>query len=274
MERHRRSEETNRHTELQPPAVSQWLQRGFRRFVRSMLKKNFHAIAVERDSLRNLEIPPDASLIVYVNHPSWWDPLIAHFLCENRFPERQFYAPIDATALQQYKVFAKLGFFGVDAKTTSGRAAFLQTSSQILHSSGTSLWMTPEGRFTDVRDQSNNYSPGLAHLCTHQSSGYVLPLAMELPFWEERLPECLLQFGTPLDLSESLSKAEWQDVLQDRMRTLQQSLAARAIARDASSFQPLLQGGKGAGKVYDGFRRLRSWIQGTPLPIQHGDKFQ
>ena len=48
--------------------------------------------------------------------------MIAHFLNRTLFPTRQFYAPIDADALQQYPVFGKLGFYGVNMDTTSGAA--------------------------------------------------------------------------------------------------------------------------------------------------------
>ena len=91
------------------PHVAGWFQNGFHRFLRRYLKRHFHTIAIDRDSRSSLIVDDDQPLIVYGNHPSWWDPLIAHFLNRSLFPNRQFYAPIDADALEQYKVFANLG---------------------------------------------------------------------------------------------------------------------------------------------------------------------
>ena len=164
--------------ESNPPRVRSWFQSGFHAFLRPFLKRHFHAVAIDRES-RFESLDESAPLIVYGNHPSWWDPLIAHFLNRTLFPERQFYAPIDADALQQYRVFGKLGFYGVNMDTTSGAAAFLKQSTAILGArERTAIWITPEGRFSDARDHSPELMPGLAHLCNRLSEGYVLPLAI------------------------------------------------------------------------------------------------
>ena len=72
-------------SELAPVPLA-WFQNGFHRFLDSYLKRHFHAIAVERQGVRDWSemqaTAGDASvpLIVYCNHPSWWDPMIAHFI--------------------------------------------------------------------------------------------------------------------------------------------------------------------------------------------------
>lgn len=144
----------------------------------------------------------DDPLIIYGNHPSWWDPLIAHYLNLKLLSPRQFYAPIDAAALAKYAVFAKLGFYGVNLASHSGAAAFLKQSMSILEHPQTSLWLTPEGRFCDCRDHTAPLMPGLSHLCAKLRRGLVVPMAIEYLFWEERLPECLVYFGTPLDVAD------------------------------------------------------------------------
>ncbi len=42
---------------------------------------------------------PDGPLIVVLNHPSWWDPLVGFVLTE-LFPDRAHYFPMDAHALE------------------------------------------------------------------------------------------------------------------------------------------------------------------------------
>ncbi len=149
------------------------------RFLRPFIRRHFHAIAIERQSRCEDSLDKTAPLIVYGNHPSWWDPLVAHFLNQTLFPDRQFYAPIDQEALEQYRVLGKLGFYGVRLNTTSGAAAFLKQSMAILGHGGTAIWITPEGQFADARDHSAELMPGLAHLCTRMNDGWALPLALE-----------------------------------------------------------------------------------------------
>ena len=262
--------------EQSTPVVSPWLQNGFHRyFLPRFLRRHFHTIAIERTSLDRAAHIGDAPLVVYGNHPSWWDPLLAHFLNRALYPGRQFYAPIDASALEQYRVFGKMGFFGVQMESVSGAAAFLKQSRKIVQSPRTSLWLTPEGRFTDPRDHSVTLMPGLAHLCSKMETGFAMPLCMEYVFWEERLPECLVRIGNPVCIADHADSKKdfWQQLLSVRMRQTQEDLATLAIAREEEPFENLLSGNKGVGGLYDSFRRAKSWFRGQTFRASHGDKF-
>lgn len=240
------------------------------------LKRHFHAVAIENSQRPESEIPEDASLVVYANHPSWWDPLIAHFLNRSLFPDRQFYAPIDAEALQQYRVFEKLGFFGVQLDTRSGAAEFLSKSQSILAGNDTALWITPEGRFADIRDHEAELQPGLAHLCSKSEKLVAVPLALEYVFWEERLPVCLVAIGTPQVAAGApeRSKADWNCHLTRALRDAQKRLAERSIARDSTRFENLLRGKRGTGGMYDSLRRLKSLASGRSFKAAHGEHFE
>lgn len=258
------------------PPVAKWFQDGFHRFLRPFLRRHFHAIAIERQSRIASADVAGLPVIVYGNHPSWWDPLIAHYLNRQLLPERQFYAPIDDDALQQYRVFGRLGFYGVRMDRASGAATFLKQSLAILGHGETAIWLTPEGRFADARDHTAELMPGLAHLCTRLSAAAIIPLALEYIFWEERLPVCLAKTGTPILLTEQsgLSKPQWAELLSDRLRQTQSDLSQLAIARSAAPFDNLLSGHRGAGTVYDSFRRVKAWVTGQPFRAQHGEHFE
>jgi 1-acyl-sn-glycerol-3-phosphate acyltransferase len=258
-----------------PPPVTHWLQNGFHRFLNRYLRRQFHAIGLAAASRVETTIVEDEPLIVYVNHPSWWDPLIAHFLNRELFPNRQFYAPIDGKALEQYSVFSKLGFYGVRSDTSRGAADFLRVSRDILATRGTSLWLTPEGRFADVRDRDASLMPGLSHLCHSMSHGTVLPIALEYVFWDEKLPVCLALQGQMIRVAEfaNHSKSMWGELLTDRLRTAQDELGQLAIARHSVPFDDLLVGHRGAGGVYDFMRRMKSRLSGKTFQAEHGDQF-
>lgn len=258
------------------PPVPKWFHDGFHRFLVPYLRRHFHAIAVDRTTRPESALASGQPLLVYANHPSWWDPLTAHFLNRVLFPSRQLYAPIDAAALQNYKVFGKLGFYGVQMKTTSGASAFLKQSRAILDSPQAALWLTPEGRFTDCRDGEPELMPGLSHLCSRMTSGVTLPLALEYLFWDERLPVCLAKFGTPISISEhaDLDKPAWNRLLTERLRQTQSDLQTLAIARSSKPFDNLLAGTRGAGVAYDSFRRIKSLLTGQKFKAQHGEQFE
>ena len=267
---------TNLPVPTQPPPVTAWFQGGFHAFLGTYLRRHFHSIALANDGWQPSALVGSEPLIVYANHPSWWDPLIAHYVNLVLFKPRQFYAPIDASALEKYRVFAKLGFYGVNLASHSGAAAFLNQSMAILRHPATSLWITPEGRFCDCRDQSATLMPGLPHLCTKLTRGSVVPMAMEFVFWEERLPECLVRFGTPLcpDEQTLTDKSQWAIALTNGLRSAQQQLAADSIARDAAKFTPILHGRSGAGGTYDFMRRVKSLVRREKFRPEHGEKLQ
>ncbi len=270
------SSRSRRANQFGVPKVPAWFQNGFHRFLNPYLRRHFHAIAVEQDSRVDMDLVSGQSLLIYGNHPSWWDPLIAHFLTNRLCPGRQFFAPIDAVALEQYQVFAKLGFYGVRLNTSTGAAAFLKRSNAILDQPNSALWLTPEGRFTDARDSGNALMPGLAHLCSRRSSGLVMSFALEYLFWNERLPVCLVRFGTPIRIADHTdkSKEDWNKFLTQSLRSNQVQLAKLAMARDSEPFDNLITSGGGAGMSYDMFRRVKSWLRGRRFQAQHGEQFR
>jgi len=136
-------------------------------------------------------------LVIYANHPSWWDPLIALVVWRRLLPDRTPYAPIDADMLKKYAFFKRLGFFGVDKESLVGARRFLRIGRELLARPDTLLLITPQGRFADVRNSATGFESGLAHLAITAPDAVYLPLAMEIAFWEEKRPEVLLRFGTP-----------------------------------------------------------------------------
>ncbi len=265
---------------------------GFHWFMRRYLRRHFHSVAINRENLDTVDISARDSLVVYANHASWWDPLAAMFAAELVLPQFRMYAPIDAHALSKYRMFAKMGFFPVDQSSQRGAADFLRTSRAILSQPGASIWITPEGRFVDPRDDSAKLMPGLSHLAAkvaladHQAAAgqtqngpriWFVSGGVEYTFWEERQPELLIWFGKPLcaagaGVEHPESKQQWHLRLTESLRSAQRELAAAAIARDASRFELVLGGSSGTFFLYDIWRKLRARLTGTKMNVDHSDK--
>ena len=71
---------------------------------------------------------------------------------------------MDAVALKHYGLLRKLGLFAVESGTPRGAAQFLRAAGKILSTPNSVLWVTPEGRFTDMRTRPAVFRPGLAAL--------------------------------------------------------------------------------------------------------------
>lgn len=247
------------------PEISPALLAWFRRSADGSLGRHFHALRLSSSGgpPGPTELPSDRPLVVYFNHPSWWDPLIALRLAYQAFPERRHFGPIEAGALGRYKLSERLGFFGIETGTIRGARRFLAVSRQVLARPRTALWMTPEGRLTDPRERPTRLRSGLGHLANQVKDALLLPLALEYPFWEERSPEALARFGEPVSVGDAgMSPADWCEVLAHRLETAQDALAEEALSRDPARFDTLLDGGVGTGGPSDLWRRLRAKVRG------------
>ena len=271
--------------EAQPPRIDSRILGGFHWYIPRYLRKHFHALALNQSQLLSVDILPTDSLVVYANHSSWWDPLVAMYSARHMFRDFTFYAPIDASALEKYRIFSRLGFFPVEQESFQGAKHFLDVCLRLLEQPGTSIWITPEGRFVDARDSSTEFMPGLAHVAhslarrsaNSTARTWFIPIAIEYTFWEERLPEILVWFGQPQLVARSespTSKADWGPRLHTALRQSQQRLAEAAIARDESVFEVMLSGGAGTSQVYDHWRRFWARITGKQLELQHGQKLR
>ncbi|PON16848.1 acyltransferase [Candidatus Entotheonella serta] len=244
------------------PTISPWLWQQFGRYARFYLRRSFHAMRLSRTGPFALE--PGTPAVIYCNHPSWWDPLVAICLAQHFMPERCHYGPIDAEALSRYRLFQRLGFFGITPGTRRGATTFLRVSQAILQQSRNVLWVTPEGRFCDPRQRPVQLQPGLGALARRVDGMVFVPLAIEYVFWEERFPEILLRFGKAIPVA---SACGWQSAAHterfaQQLEATQVALASEACRRDPAEFEILLRGRVGIGAMYDTWRALRAYWRG------------
>ncbi len=212
---------------------------------------------------------PDEPLIVYLNHPSWWDPLVCVVATEF-FKGRSHYAPMDAAMLKKYAIFSKLGFFGIEANAR-GAVQFLRMGEAIMNKPGTMLWITAQGEFRDVRERPAGLKNGLGALLSRVKKGTVIPLALEYPFWNEKKPEAHLAFGTPIIVKDfaDLSADDWTHKLDSALVATQDALANAVRSRDLLRYEVILAGKSGVGGVYDLWRRMMAQLRGQQFHAEH-----
>lgn len=238
-------------------------QRWFAMYCRRKLRRHFTALRVLRGAA---PASPPGPLVVFANHPSWWDPIAGALLADEFLRDRQHFAPIDADALERYPIFRRLGFFPV-RDGVAGARQFLRAARAILDRDGACLWITPGGRFSDVR-QRPDFQPGLARLGAMPGRVTFVPLALEYVFWDEPRPEALAAFGAPIQFGDEMV-AGIGPALQRALGETQARLADAAIARDAGAFQVLTGGKAGAGGIYEWWQSARAALRGERFDPSH-----
>ena len=243
------------------------LFRLFGLYLRWYFHRSFHAVRIARDGL-----PADIAgrpLIVYSNHPSWWDPAVYILLCDKLFRDREGYGPMDSKALGQYGVLERMGVFGVPQNDARGAGIFMRTSLAVLARPTAMLMVTAEGDFTDHRTRPIVLRPGLAHVARRVPDAVILPLALEYCFWNESRAEVLIRFGTPVQSPADGSVAAWNERLSASLSQTMDALAVQSMVRNTGLFQPLVRGGAGVGGIYDLWRRARATVAGRRFDPSH-----
>jgi len=255
------------------PAISRPVLVFFRRIVRGYFRRHFHGVRVSGLE-RYIAAGVGGPLIVYANHGSWWDPMVCVLLGE-RMKARGHYAPMDAEALERYGILKRVGIFPVEMGSARGAVQFVRTGEAIVRGGGV-LWVTPQGRFADARERPLEFKAGLAALAVRVAEAEgecrVLPLAIEYPFWDERLPEVLLQFAEPVTVGRGEGIAEVQERLVEALGRAMEELKGKAMGRDATAFEELARGTLGMGGFYGLGQRLRALIARRPYVAEHTQK--
>jgi 1-acyl-sn-glycerol-3-phosphate acyltransferase len=245
------------------------MHRVFVRIFRRFLRKHMRALRLARWG------EPHAAegrpLIVFANHPAWWDGIAFVLLAETLFPARRQFVPMDAEALSRYAFFKRLGVFGVEQQSPRGAIAFLTQSEALLKSPGHMLWINAPGRFQDVRERPVFIAPGLLRLPDLAPDAVFLPLALEMPFWTERKAELLAAFGAPIDAATlaALPREARREAFQNALTATMDRLAADAIARDPARFRTLEQGREGMGGMYQLWQRAKALATGQRFDPRH-----
>ena len=218
------------------------------------------------------EMPLGLPLVVFANHPSWWDGVAFMLLSRRLFAGRRAFVPMEAAALDRYRFMRRLGVFGVEPSSPRGAVAFLRIATRVLAPERADmLWMNAPGRFSDPRERPVPIAPGLARLPELAPQACYLPLALDYPFWSERKPEMLAAFGPPLRGAalQAMPREARAEAFAAALGGVMDRLAEEAIWRDPARFRVVEQGREGMGGIYDHWRHLRARLAGRHFDPRH-----
>jgi 1-acyl-sn-glycerol-3-phosphate acyltransferase len=250
------------------PASSWLLLLGFSMIARRRLRRGFRAVRMMH--VERLRSAPAGPLVIYLNHPSWWDPIVCAELARRLLPGRKHRAPISTESLKRYRFFRHIGMFPVDQNSPRGAAQFLRGAQAILDAGGV-LWITAEGHFTDPRTRPTHLASGLGALLHRTENVTVIPLAVEYTFWNQRLPEVLLNVGEPLFVVNGAERdmSSWTSMLEADLQAAQDDLAAASLTRNPKSFTTLLEGRRGMTGPYGLWQRMTARFRGEQYSGDH-----
>ena len=236
---------------------------------RRKLKKEFNSVRLVRGTNQALKqlAGVRGPIIFAMNHSSWWDPLMIIELHKRYFFDREVCAPMDITQLEQFGIFKSLGCFGVDPEDPASLKVMNEWVGKCFERTPKStMWVTPQGRFTDVREPLRP-RPGIAKIAARHPEATVASISVEYVFWSDAKPECLVQVEH-VPVPEHPTTSGWLRAIGDVMQRNSDELARHSIERNSESFRTII-GGKTSGThpVYDLWLRIRG--KSTAIDLSH-----
>lgn len=234
----------------------------FAKYVRRMVRKQFHAVRIlpeHASALADLN-QRAAPILVLLSHCSWWDPLMSLALHSHFTPDREPMAPMDASQLRKFGIFKRIGIFGIDPddpKSLEAMGGYVEQ--RFAANPRCSLWVTPQGRFTDVRAPIE-IRPGGAAIAARTPGISVLALAIEYSYWTDQKPEVFVSWRPVLvPPGRENSTPAWHRAILESMRENNRLLSDAVISRDPAKFLPVFDSGNAASTNwwYDTWLRLR-----------------
>jgi 1-acyl-sn-glycerol-3-phosphate acyltransferase len=192
-------------------------ERVFSLYNRNLFKRrfaNFRVAGLDKLRERNKTFP----LILYANHSSWWDPLVAFWICQNA--KCDVYAMMQEKNLQKLPFFRKIGAFSVVRESPREAVKSIRYAVNLLRENPKrTILIFPQGEILPNDVRPLKFYNGLARIIEQTGKCLVVPLAMRYEFLDDFKPEAFARVSEleifenntdskqlTLNLSEKLTK--------------------------------------------------------------------
>jgi 1-acyl-sn-glycerol-3-phosphate acyltransferase len=224
--------------------------------VRAALWSHFDRVWLKAEGA--LPRPADGPLIVYLNHPSWWDGYLAFLLNRNVLHGRfQGYAMMEERQLRLYRFFSWSGAFSVhrqDARSALRSVAYI--GRLLAERRDRSLYIFPQGEIAPNDRRPLEIFSGLARIARQAGGATLWPVALRYEFRGEQRPEAFIRAGP---LHRSAADADPRALTAEvgaRLTAACDALRDEYNAGNLGDYQPLLRGRAGVNRVFDAARGI------------------
>ncbi len=173
---------------------SRLFEKIFALYNRNLIKRRFHLYQVSGlDYLINKN--PNIPLLIYANHTSWWDGLLAFEI--SRAARLDSFIMMDELNLRRFFLFQRLGAFSIFRGFRGMKESIKYSSDLMLANSTRTLWIFPQGEIVPYDFRPIHFYNGAARIVEKVGKCLTVPLAFRLEFTGEFKPEIFVKIGKP-----------------------------------------------------------------------------
>lgn len=167
------------------------------RYVDWRLRRDFRGIWMRG------ELPAsDEGLILYANHPSWWDGFAMHHVCVAH--GRDAYCLMEEQNLQRFRFLSRLGAFSIRRGDPRSAVESLGASRTLLRKPRAGLIIFPQGVLTPHAKAPLQLERGI-ELLARRAKATCVPVGLRYAFFEAERPDLVIEVGQahpPGDLAQ------------------------------------------------------------------------
>jgi 1-acyl-sn-glycerol-3-phosphate acyltransferase len=205
---------------------SRWAENLFAVYNQNLLRRRFHSFQVS--GLRLLLENKKAPTIIYANHSSWWDGLIAFHIA--RRTKSDSFIMMEEKQLADLFVFQKLGAFSVIRENSREAKRSIDYAVKILSDKPSrNLWIFPQGEILPNDTRPLEFYNGLAYIIKKIENCRIINISIRYEFLGAFKPDIFVKIdeSPPIDSvlktdkKKSISKllAEQLTANLDRLKT-------------------------------------------------------
>lgn len=223
----------------------------YRALVRPAIRSAFQRVALWS---HEPALPRDLPILIYANHPSWWDGYMAFLLADEHW-RCAGYLMMEEAQLARYGFFRYCGVFSVDrGDPREAMRSVAYAATLLSHRPGRVLWIFPQGEITpNDRRPLTTYS-GAAHIAKRAASVRCLPMALRFEFLGEQRPEALIRLGPSHVVAGDTDVKALHHEMDQRLLAEVDQLREDTIKGATASYRTILQGRASVNVVWDRVR--------------------
>lgn len=224
--------------------------------VRSALWSHFERVWLKLDG--PVPAPADGPLIVYMNHPSWWDGYMAFVLNRMVLGGRfQGFAMMEEAQLRRYPFFGWSGAFSVHRQDARSALRSVAYAGRVLaERPARSLYVFPQGEIAPNDRRPIEVFSGLARVAQRAGGATLWPVALRYEHRGEQRPEAFIRAGPAHRAPAGADARALTAEVGARLTAACDALRDEYAAGDLAGYRALLRGRAGVNRVFDAVRGL------------------
>lgn len=217
---------------------SLWFEKIFAVYNHNLLKRRFSKFSVSNlESLKENDQPK----IIFVNHSSWWDGLVAFEI--SRSANLDSFVMMEEKNLRKYFLFRRIGAFSVNKNNSRDVLETIRYASEMLRSgSRKAVWIFPQGEIKPSGARPLKFNSGIVKILESVENCLLIPVTISYEFTGDYKPEIFVKIGESINAENLKSKKrkEAANDLSEILTALLDHLNDEVAAADLKSYENIL----------------------------------